>query len=106
MTDPIFPHAGKTFLVSYQGIKATNAYSADGVSLTYEIVEGAYTGATAEVKFRWSAVGDDLFLISWQEADGATVVHHDNFRDGKSETFFTTAALEFYRLQGGLEKIS
>jgi hypothetical protein len=104
MTQDQFPHSGKTFLVTYPTMKATNAYSADGLSLRYEILSGAYRGTTALVNFKWTKVGDDSFLISWQEADRATVVHFDNFRDGQSETFFTAATLEFIRLQGTIEE--
>ncbi|MEQ5837884.1 adenylate cyclase [Paraburkholderia acidicola] len=102
---PIFPHSGKTFLVSYgDDLGAINAYSADGKILRYEIVKGPYKGATAEVEFEWTALGEDAYLISWQEADKSTVVHHDDFARGQSKVFFTTSQLVFYRLQGRLEK--
>ncbi|MDL2408207.1 adenylate cyclase [Rhizobium calliandrae] len=105
MAEPRFPHAGESFIVNYPGITAKNTYSSDGATVRYEIIEGAYEGASAEVTFEWTAVGDDVFLISWQEADGATVVHLDHFRAGQSDTFFKTAKLDFIRLRGTLEAV-
>jgi hypothetical protein len=103
---PVFPHAGETFLVSYgEELAAINAYSEDGKTLRYEITEGPYKGAKAEVAFEWQAAGNDSFLISWQENDKSTVVHHDDFSGNTSNTFFTTPKLDFYRLQGTLTRV-
>jgi hypothetical protein len=102
----VFPHAGQKFLVSYgDDLSATNAYSIDGKTLRYEIVKGPYKGAAAEVEFQWIAVGDDAYVISWQEADKSTVVHFDDFGQGKSKAFFTTPQLLFYRMQGSLGEL-
>lgn len=99
------PFAGKTFEVRYDGLTAVNAYADDGIHMRYEITEGAFTGATAEVAYTWQHVAGETYAISWQEADRATVVHIDDFAAGTSRSFFTTPSLDFYRLEGSLRTL-
>lgn len=47
----------------------------------------------------------ESYAISWQEADGATVVHIDDFSSGRSLSFFTTRSGEFFRLEGKLRPL-
>jgi len=44
-------------------------------------------------------------VISWQEADGSTVVHIDDFETGCSLAFFTTPDGQFFRLEGNLRPL-
>ncbi len=97
-----FPFAGRTFEVDYGDLIAMNSYDANENSLIYEIIHGPLKGATAEVSFEWQELDGGDFVISWQEADGSTVVHVDNFDKGKSLSFFTTPTADFYRLSGSL----
>jgi|UPI00055FC55B hypothetical protein len=97
-----FPFAGRTYEVNYGDLIATNSYATNKNSLIYEITHGPLKGATAEVSFEWQELDGGDFVISWQEADGSTVVHVDNFDKGKSLSFFTTPTADFYRLSGSL----
>ncbi|WP_037217404.1 hypothetical protein [Rhizobium sp. IBUN] len=101
-----FHFAGRTFEVNYGDLVATNAYAADKNNLTYEITGGSLKGATAKVAFEWKELDGGNFVISWQEADGSTVVHIDNFEKGSSLTFFTTPGSGFYRLSGSLRELA
>lgn len=101
---PLF--VGRSFEVAYDGLTALNAYAGDGRTLRYEITGGALRGATGEVSYAWQAIGDGVFAISWQETDGSTVVHIDDFVRGISQSFFTTPTLEFHRLSGTLRPIA
>ncbi|WEJ69833.1 adenylate cyclase [Pseudomonas sp. PSE14] len=100
---PLF--AGRGFRVDYDGLSAHNLYSADGNSIRYAIVSGPYAGARGEAACQWQEIGDGVYVISWQEADGATVVHVDDFANGRSQAFFTATDLSFYRMQGPLTEI-
>lgn len=100
-----FPMAGRTFEVDYGDLIATNAYAADGRALTYEITRGPLTGNQATVGFEWHHLSGQSYAISWQEADGSTVVHVDDFGGGRSLAFFTTPNGQFFRLEGGLRPI-
>ena len=64
-----------------------------------------YAGASGEAQCQWQEVSDGVYAISWQEADGATVVHIDDFIRGRSQAFFTAADLSFYRMQGPLTEL-
>lgn len=99
---PLPPFAGKTFEVRYPGLTAINAYASDGIHMRYEITEGDFAGAKGEVAYSWQQVAGEIYAISWQEADRATVVHVDDFAAGTSRSFFTAPSLDFYRLEGSL----
>ena len=102
MNEMSFPLAGQRFEVDYGDLTATNAYGEKGLSLTYEITGGVLTGNTATVEFEWRHLFGGTYAISWQEADGSTVVHIDNFEGGRSLAFFTTPDGQFFRLEGSL----
>ncbi|EON18740.1 adenylate cyclase [Cupriavidus necator] len=101
---PLF--AGRSFRVDYDGLSAHNIYSEDGESIRYAIVAGPYAGATGEARCQWQQVSEGVYAISWQEANGATVVHIDDFVNGRSMAFFTAADMTFYRMQGPLTALS
>lgn len=102
MTANQFPLAGHNFEVDYGDLVALNSYADDGRFLTYEITGGALTGSTATVGFEWRHLYAEAYVISWQEADGSTVVHIDDFGAGRSLSFFTTPDIRFFRLEGSL----
>lgn len=79
---PLF--AGRRFRVRYDGLAADNVYSADGRHVQYAIVSGAYAGAQGDAACQWQQISEGVYAISWQEADGATVVHVDDFVGGRS----------------------
>lgn len=97
--------AGRGFRVDYDGLSAHNLYSEDGESIRYAIVSGPYAGASGEARSQWKEVGDGVYAISWQETDGATVVHIDDFVRGRSQAFFTAADLSFHCMQGPLTEL-
>jgi hypothetical protein len=101
-----FPFSGRSFEVDYGNLTATNLYGADGSSLAYEITTGALKGSAATVGFEWQHLHEETYVISWQEADGSTVVHVDDFKAGRSLSFFTTTDGQFFRLEGTLTLIS
>ncbi|PSJ56081.1 MoaF-related domain-containing protein [Pseudaminobacter soli (ex Li et al. 2025)] len=102
MNSILFPMAGGRFEVDYGDLVATNDYARDGQALTYEITKGELTGNTATVGFEWRHLSGQSYAISWQEADGSTVVHIDDFEVGRSLAFFTTPDGTFFRLEGSL----
>jgi len=100
---PLF--AGRGFRVDYDGLSAHNVYSDDGASIRYAIIAGPYAGASGEARCQWRQVSEGVYAISWQEADGATVVHIDDFIRGRSQAFFTASDLSFHRMQGPLSEL-
>lgn len=100
---PMF--AGRRFRVSYDGLAADNRYSADGHRVHYAIVSGTYAGAHGEASCEWRQVAEGIYAISWQEADGATVVHVDDFPHGHSLAWFAATDGRFHRMQGTLQAL-
>ncbi|QIH08163.1 MULTISPECIES: adenylate cyclase [unclassified Pseudomonas] len=98
--------AGRSFQVAYDGLVAHNIYASDGLSIRYAIVSGPYAGASGEAACQWRQIADGVYVISWQETDGATVVHVDDFARGHSQAFFTASDLSFYRMEGPLTALS
>ncbi|RKF49883.1 MoaF-related domain-containing protein [Paraburkholderia fungorum] len=106
-TSTTLPFAGRTFLVSYgDHLTALNIYADDGKTMRYEVTEGPFKGATAEVVYEALQVGDGTYVLSWQEADKGTVVHLDDFSAGTSRAFYTTATHEFVRMLGSLVELA
>lgn len=100
------PFVGHTFRIQYgAAMTVLNAYAEDGHTMRYEVTEGEYAGATAEVQYTAVELAPGLFALSWQEADKGTVVHIDNFAAGTSRTFYTTAELGFLRMEGSLAQV-
>ncbi|MCY1411072.1 hypothetical protein D9M71_264540 [compost metagenome] len=102
---PLPAFASRSFQVEYPGLVAHNIYSADGRHVRYAIVSGPYAGARGEAECQWQQIAEGVYVISWQEADGATVVHVDDFANGHSQAFFTASDLTFYRMQGPLTEL-
>lgn len=100
---PLF--ASRSFRVDYDGLSAHNIYADDGQSIRYAIVSGPYAGASGESQCQWREVSEGVYAISWQESDGATVVHIDDFVNGRSLAFFTASDMKFHRMQGPLAEL-
>ncbi|MNE84748.1 hypothetical protein D3C80_1816840 [compost metagenome] len=103
--NPLPAFAGRSFHVEYPGLAAHNIYSADARRVRYAIVSGPYAGASGEAECQWQQIAEGVYVISWQEADGATVVHVEDFANGHSQAFFTASDLSFYRMQGPLTEL-
>lgn len=102
---PLPAFAGRSFQVEYPGLAAHNRYSDDGRHVHYAIVSGPYAGATGAAECQWRQIAKGVYVISWQEADGATVVHVDDFSNGRSQSFFTASDLSFHRMEGPLTEL-
>lgn len=102
-TLPLF--AGRRFRVRYDGLAADNVYSADGRHVQYAVISGTYAGAQGEAACEWQQISEGIYAISWQEADGATVVHVDDFACGHSLAWFTATDGSFHRMQGPLHAL-
>jgi len=103
---PISPFAGHTFRIQYgTTMTVLNIYADDGMTMRYEVIEGEFAGATAEVRYTAVELAPGLYALSWQEADKGTVVHIDDFASGSSRSYYTTAGLDFMRMDGRLVQL-
>jgi hypothetical protein len=106
MSHDTLPFVGRSFEIRYgTAMTVRNSYAGDGRTMTYEVTEGEFAGATATVQYEAVALSPGLFALSWQEADRGVVVHLDDFAAGSSRSFYTTAGLDLFRMAGTLTRI-
>lgn len=67
--------------------------------LRFHIAEGPYA-RTEVVKIDTTVVRPGLFVVSWVEASGATVVHVEDFAQGWLHSHATLPNGTFLRMQG------
>lgn len=73
--------------------------------LRFEIAEGPYA-RTEIVKIATTPVRPGIFAVSWVEAEGATVVHVEDFERGVVHSYATLPNGSFLRMQGPMHFIS
>lgn len=73
--------------------------------LRFEIAEGPYA-RTETVKIAATPVCAGIFAVSWVEADGATVVHVEDFERGVVHSHATLSNGSFLRMRGPIHFIS
>ena len=96
--------AGLVFDVSFQEFSARlTVLSPD--RLRFEIAEGPYANAE-EVAIVATSIRPGLFLVSWVERSGATVVHVEDFAQGRIHSQATLADGTFLRMAGPLRVAS
>jgi hypothetical protein len=101
----ILSFAGKCYEVDYgPQVSALNIYNKESMRMRYKSLVGPSKGATGVVTYDALDLGNGRYLISWQEVDGGTVVHLDDFRAGISHVFYTTATGDFFRARGTLKE--
>lgn len=89
------------------GLEMDVAYPAFQVSLTllsimqmkFEIKEGRFA-RTETVDIQVAPIGNGIFAVSWQEADGATVTNVQDYDRGLVFSFATLPDGQFLRMRG------
>ena len=98
------PFVGHTYLFQYDGFAAQDSFiSAD--TIRFVITEGSLKGLEGEVKYQYREIRAGAYLIYWQEKDGGTVTHLDDFQQGLSHSNYTTPKLEFYTMSGSIKQL-
>lgn len=101
-----FPAVGHRYLAAFKTFKF-QLYFESQTSLTYAFVKpDGSLGSPETVAIMVEAIGDQLFLVTWQESDKSTVVHVEDFKNHKVITNITNADLTFSQDHGTLEQIS
>ncbi len=71
--------------------------------LQFEIIAGAYLGMKEIVQYQVINLRPGLFVVSWQEKSKTTVVHIEDFTQGKVHAHITSPDGSFSRLTGDIE---
>lgn len=98
------PFVGKTYRYDYGGFVAVNSFAK--TEINFVVVEGPFKGLTGKAAYTAREVAPSVYAISWQETDGATVVHLDDFKTGICLSFFTDAGLNFFRMEGTFTQLA
>jgi hypothetical protein len=94
-----FPGAGHVVRVNFGN--AWDLHFASATKLTYTPANRpASEGATVAVKA--TPVRPGVWMVTWQESDGTTVTHVEDYENGSLFTNITTADGKFYNLKGTL----
>lgn len=97
------PFIGRTYLFEYEGFVARDTFISEN-EVVYEVLAGPAAGLRGSAVFTTRQVSDSQYLITWQEDDGGTVVHLDDFEKGLSFSHYTNARHEFFVMDGNIRE--
>ncbi|MFP3646160.1 MoaF-related domain-containing protein [Paraburkholderia sp. SIMBA_054] len=99
MTMKGFP-VGQEMEVSYPPFKVYLTIQS-ATELTFAIREGKFA-RTETVEIQVVPIGNSVFVVSWKESNGATVVNVQDYDRGVFQSFVTLASGEFWRMTGSM----
>lgn len=73
-------------------------------SLRYRVLSGERAGSADRVAMQVQPLREGLFLVSWQEADGISVVHVEDFAQGCFEACVSFPGGRFERIHGTMSR--
>jgi hypothetical protein len=95
-----FPAIGHKYLVDFVEFKVTLSFASES-SLTYAVMNpDGSAGQVEAVQIKVEEIGDQLFLVTWQETDKTTVVHIENYKNNTIVTNITNPNLAFEQHHG------
>jgi len=101
-----FPAVGHRYFVDFRAFRV-QLYFASETSLTYTGVKpDGSLGGSQTVAIKVEAIGDQVFLVTWQEPDKTTVVHVEDYKHHTIVTNITNPDLSFQQYHGTFEQLS
>lgn len=98
------PFVGNTYEFQYNGFTARDTFiSAD--TIRFLVTEGPLKGANGEVTYQYRKIRPGVYMIYWQEKDGGTVTHVDDFENGISHSNYTAPDLKYYTMSGNIHQL-
>jgi hypothetical protein len=114
----VFPGVGHKYMVDFATDDGTRGFKVQldfhsMTSLTYTSAnsDGTLTGNSETVTIAIQPIRDMLFLVTWKEEFGTTVVHLEDYKDMRITTNITSPTADpkkpsFMKLSGPMTKIS
>jgi hypothetical protein len=85
-----FPGVGHRYRVDFGGGFKTELHFISETSMTYAgIGDDGNPGPPVPVTITIRPVRDQLFMVTWQESDSATVVHLEDYKENTIVTHYT-----------------
>ena len=101
-----FPAVGHRYLVDFAAFRV-ELYFTSLTSLTYTgVAPDGSRGASETVTIRVEPIRDNLFLVTWQEADKTTVVHVEDYAKNTIITNITNPDNSFDQFHGTFTMLS
>ena len=101
-----FPAVSHRYLVNFQAFRV-ELYFQSETMLTYtSIREDGSRGDSETVSIMVEPIRDQLFLVTWQEADKTTVVHLEDYKNNLIITNITRPDSCFAKFHGQMTLIS
>lgn len=94
---------GKKYRFDYGNFVAIDEFT--DTEIIFEVLAGPMKGLTGQVAYKAQEIAPRIYAISWQEADGATVVHVNDFEKMISLSFFTSADKQFFQMKGAITEV-
>jgi hypothetical protein len=107
MSDQVFPAIGHVYQADYRERIYRVAFNADGKTLRWaqEPVLNFDQEAVTET-YAHTPIRPGVFMVSWQEADGITVTHVEDFENDLVHAAITLPDHTFLTLKGTWTRIS
>jgi hypothetical protein len=101
-----FPAVGHRYLVDFKAFRVQLHFTSL-TSMTYTGVNpDGSLGGSETVTIKVETIGDQLFLVTWQEADKTTVIHIEDYKHYTIITNITNPDLTFDQFHGTFTEIS
>lgn len=104
----MFPAADRRVVVDFGDdgpfgpFAAELTFSAADGTVAFLVTRGSLLNKAATCEYSASKVADDIWLVTWREADGLTVVQVQDFAQGKVTSAVTTPDNQLVRLDGAI----
>lgn len=98
------PFIGHSYIFEYEGFSARDTFISE-TEMQFEVLSGPVKGAKGRATYQVKQVSDTLYLLTWQEDDGGTVIHLDDFAHGISRSHYTDPQLNFYVMEGRITPV-
>ncbi|MBB5884625.1 hypothetical protein DYQ93_07560 [Xanthomonas sp. LMG 8992] len=102
--DPL-PAAGNTYRVDFGGGNAFEIAFDNAAAMTFTKLQEPNLGMVETIRYTHRKLRDGLYLVYWQEQDGTSVVHAQDFEEGRVYTHITSPDHRFYSGMSLLEKL-
>jgi hypothetical protein len=103
MLASLFPAVGKTYVADFKDIAFQLEFHHDGQKMTFTGLTEAVKKAKETIQYTAVPISPNVFMVYWQEANGTTVVHIEDFANQIVRTNITTPTMQFYNLVGTLK---
>jgi hypothetical protein len=101
-----FPAIGSVYEVNFGGEFIFLLEFHSETSMTSTSLAGVKKGIGETFNVTINPICKGIFMVSWQEASGVTVVHIEDYEQGIAYTNITLPDATFIRLRGTLRKIN